>query len=152
MKNKGRRADYVPAGGSVKNRETTRDERLQIVALREKARMTWKEIGERMGLDFKTCQKIFSRTMAQGSPSNRRRSGQPVIFNEEEKERLRAFIIQDKRTRRMQWEEIIQELGYNCSARTVREVMASMGYHKQLPRGESEATISLEEWLGVRND
>ena len=42
MKNKGRRSDYVPAGMSTKNRETTRDERLQIVALREKAGMTWK--------------------------------------------------------------------------------------------------------------
>ena len=61
-------------------------------------------------------------------------SGRPVIFNAEEKERLRVFITQDKRTRRLQWEEVVQELGYNCSARTVREVMASTGYHKRLPR------------------
>jgi len=42
MKAKGRRGDYVPQGGSVKGRETTRDERMQIITLREKARMTWK--------------------------------------------------------------------------------------------------------------
>ena len=42
MKNKGRRADYVLAGASTKNLETTRDERLQIIALREKAGMTWR--------------------------------------------------------------------------------------------------------------
>jgi len=33
MKNKGRRADYLPAGASTKNQETTRDEWLQIIAL-----------------------------------------------------------------------------------------------------------------------
>ena len=66
-------------------------------------------------------------------PSNRRRSDRPVIFDAEEKERLRAFITQDKRTRRLQWEEVVLELGYNCSAQTVREAMASMGYHKRLP-------------------
>ena len=42
MKNKGRRADYIPARMSAKNLETTRDERLQILALRDKAGMTWK--------------------------------------------------------------------------------------------------------------
>lgn len=47
MKNKGRRADYIPAGMSAKNLETTRDERLQILALGDKAGMTWK-VGYRM--------------------------------------------------------------------------------------------------------
>jgi len=42
MKVKGRRENYVPAGQSVKGRETTRDERMQIITLREKAGMTWK--------------------------------------------------------------------------------------------------------------
>ena len=42
MKNKGLRGDYVPAGVSSKNLETTQDERLQIIALRENAGMTWK--------------------------------------------------------------------------------------------------------------
>ena len=72
--------------------------------------------------------------MLLGSPSNRSRSGRPIIFNDAEKARLRAFITQDKRTRRLQWEEVIIELQYNCSVRTLRDVMASMGYHKRLPR------------------
>lgn len=88
-----------------------------------------------MDLDYRTCQKIYQRaTLNGGSPSNRPRSGRPVIFNEAEKERLRAFVTQDKRTRRLQWEEVIMEMGYACSVRTLRDVMASMGYHKRLPR------------------
>ena len=42
MRVKGRRQDYVPAGQSAKGRETTRDERMQIITLRDKAGMTWK--------------------------------------------------------------------------------------------------------------
>ena len=42
MKNKGRRADHIPAGASAKNLETTRDERREIIVLRDKANMTWK--------------------------------------------------------------------------------------------------------------
>jgi len=41
MRNNGRRADYIPVGMSAKKLETTWDERLQILALREKAGMTW---------------------------------------------------------------------------------------------------------------
>ena len=43
MKTKGRRSDYaIP--GDQKRRETTRDERLQVVTLRDKAGMTWKVV------------------------------------------------------------------------------------------------------------
>jgi len=42
MRAKGRREDYVPAGESVKGRETTRDERIQVIALRDEAGMMWK--------------------------------------------------------------------------------------------------------------
>jgi len=87
-----------------------------------------------MNLDFRTCQKIYQRAMLWGSPSNRPRAGRPVIFDEAEKARLCAFVTQDKRTRRLQWEEVIIELRYNCSVRTLRDVIASMGYHKRLPR------------------
>ena len=57
-----------------------------------------------------------------------------MIFGAEEKAQLVAFVTRDKRTRRLQWEEIITEMGYSCSVRTIRSVMASLGYHKRLPR------------------
>ncbi|KAG0137439.1 hypothetical protein HOY82DRAFT_597730 [Tuber indicum] len=44
MKIKGQRDDYVQAGKGSKHRETTRDERVQIITLREKASMSWKQI------------------------------------------------------------------------------------------------------------
>ena len=63
MKVKGKREStfYNP-----KNRETTRDERVQIIALRDKAKLTWKEIGLAMTVDFRTCQKIYKRAQIQG--------------------------------------------------------------------------------------
>jgi len=42
MRPKGRGKDYVPAGVSVRGRETRCDERIQVITLREKAGMTWK--------------------------------------------------------------------------------------------------------------
>ena len=43
MKLKGAQADYaVPAGGNPSGKETTRDERVQVIALRDKACVTWK--------------------------------------------------------------------------------------------------------------
>jgi len=42
MRVKGHRQDYVHAGQSAKGWETTRDERMQIITLRDKASMTWR--------------------------------------------------------------------------------------------------------------
>lgn len=43
MKIKGTRADYAdPAGGDPSGKETTRDERVQVIALRDKASLKWK--------------------------------------------------------------------------------------------------------------
>ena len=64
MKVKGTRAKHF--GSGIKNKETTRDERVEIVALWDKAKMTWKEIGEAMNIDFRTCQKIYARVKITG--------------------------------------------------------------------------------------
>lgn len=96
--------------------------------------MTWKKIQEHTGIDFRTCQSIYARTKSNGTPSNRPRTGQPVVFNAEEKERLRLFITRDKRTKRLMWEDTIQEMGIACSVKTLRDVIASMGYHKRVSR------------------
>jgi transposase len=133
MKNKGTRAQHH-ASSNVYRKETTRDERLRIMTLRDDAKMTWKKIQEHTGIDFRTCQSIYARTKSNGTPSNRPRTGRPVVFNAEEKERLRLFISRDKRTRRLMWEDIIQDMGIACSVKTLRDVMASMGYHKRVPR------------------
>jgi transposase len=131
MRQKGRRSDHF--GDQARGRETTRDERLRIITLRDSG-MTWKEVGRAVEIDYRTCQGIYRRARANGTPTNRRRQGRPPIFNEAEKERLREFVTRDKTTRRLSWEAIIQEMGYACSPRTIKNVMASMGYHKRLPR------------------
>jgi transposase len=130
MKQKGRRSDY---NQNTRYKETTRDERVKIIALRD-AGHSWKEIGRQVGIDFRTCQGICRRAAQNGTPTNQRRQGRPPIFTPEEKERLREFVTRDKRTRRLPFECIIQEMGYACNVRTIRTVLASMGYHKRLPR------------------
>jgi hypothetical protein len=56
------------------------------------------------------------------------------VFSDAEKQRLVQFVTRDSRTRRLSWEEIRVEMGYACSPRTIRNVLASMGYHKRVPR------------------
>ena len=68
------------------------------------------------------------------SPSNRKRSGHPIICTAAEKERLREFVTRDKTTRRMAWEDIREAMGYNCSAKSVKRAMQSLGYNKRYPR------------------
>ncbi|KAG0131582.1 hypothetical protein HOY82DRAFT_539332 [Tuber indicum] len=133
MKIKGRWEDYA-LEGNRRRRETTRDQRQQVITLRNMAGMRWKEIAERVNIDYRTCQKIYQRAMIYGSPSNQPSTGRPVLIDNVEKERLVAFIKQDQRTSRLQREEIIAEMNYNCSVKTLRDTLASLGYHKRLPR------------------
>jgi len=154
MKQKGRR-EQNPEG--VQHRKTTRDERIKVITLRE-AGWNWTRIGNHLQIDRPTCQKvailtkvpgsvlikqvanreagikIYQRTQAAGTPSNGSRSGRPPIFDEEEKHRLEAFVTRDSYTRRLSWEAICIEMNYACSARTIKWVMHSMGYHRRVPQ------------------
>lgn len=132
MKSKGTWEEHH--GNNIHRKETTRIERVRIIAPRDITGMTWKEISYEIGVDFRTCQKIYARAKITGTSSNRKRSGRPVIFTEDEKARLCAFVTRDRRTRRLMWEEIIEEMDYNCSVQTIRDTMASMGFHKRVPR------------------
>lgn len=53
-------------GENTKGRETTRDERVQIIALRDKGGMKWKDIGIKMNLNLQTCQRICQRAKEHG--------------------------------------------------------------------------------------
>ena len=68
------------------------------------------------------------------TPCNSRQTGQPPIFDEAEKQRLKAFLIHDARTRPLGWEAICIEMNYACSTGTVKRVMYSTGYHQHVPR------------------
>lgn len=131
MKQKGKRE---PAPSGVHHRETTRDERLRIIALRENAHWNWSQIERELGIGRRTCQRIYERWKVDGTPSNRKRPGRPVIFDDEEKVKLEAFVTRDKGTRRVSWEDVVREMGYACSARTVQNAMQKMGYTKSVPR------------------
>lgn len=96
--------------------------------------MTWKAVGKAEEIDYRTCQGIYRRSRANGIPTNRRRQGRLLILNQGEKARLREFVTRDKNTRRLSWESIVQEMRYLFSPRTIKGVIASMGYHKRLPR------------------
>lgn len=166
MKPQGTRREHF--GEDVKRRETTRDERLRIITLRDDAQMKWKDIAARVDVDYRTCQKIYRRYLDsrrrivpgvvaspivgggdgddQGapvtgpppppppprecppSPSNKKRTGRPSFFTPQEKERLREFITRNEQARRMQYEEIIEALGYRCSVDTLRRTLRRMGF------------------------
>ncbi|KAI5842850.1 hypothetical protein BZA05DRAFT_411645, partial [Tricharina praecox] len=132
MKQKGVR-DPVPEG--VSHRETTRDERIQLIALREKAGWSWRRIAKEFKIDKSTAMRIYQRYQRYGTPSNRKRSGRPpVFFDAAEKARLEEFVTRDSRTRRLSWDAICVEMGYACDPKTVRDAIMSMGYHKCVPR------------------
>ena len=81
-----------------------------------------------------SCVQIYYRAKATGTPSNRNRSGRPVLFTDAEKQQLIAFVTRDRRTRRLSLEEITAEMGYACSPKTVQRVVQSLGCHKLIPR------------------
>jgi len=126
MKQKGVRD---PAVG-VRHRETTRDERMRVISLRENARWSWRQIGRELRFDPRTASRIHHRYNQHSTPSNRKRTGRPLIFDDKEKARLVAFITRDSRTWHLSWEAICIE----SDPKTVRNVMISLGYHKRVPR------------------
>ena len=130
MKQKGVRD---PAVG-VRHRVATRDEWMRVISLRENARWSWRQIGRELRIDPRTASRIYHRYNQYSTPSNRKRTGRPPIFDDEEKARLVAFITRDSRTRRLSWEAIRIEMDYACDPKAVRNVMISLGYHKRVPR------------------
>jgi hypothetical protein len=63
------------------------------------------------------------------------RTGRPPIFDDTETQRLEGFITRDSRTRRLGWEAIRIEMGYACSAKSIKNVVALLGYyHKRVAR------------------
>lgn len=101
MKTKGTRKEQH---GENKNpKETTRDKQVRIIALRNSAKMTLKEIERETLIDFRTCQSIYFRAKTISTPSNRKRSDCPVVSTKNEKERLRMFGTHDNRNRQLMW-------------------------------------------------
>lgn len=83
--------------------------------------------------NHESLRKIYQWAMLHGTPSNTYRTGRPPIFDESEKARLITFITRDSTTRRLSWDAICPEMGYACSAKTVKRVVELMGYHKRIP-------------------
>ena len=136
MKTSGTRSNY---DRNIYRKETTRDERLRIVTLRdhltEKGAPTpWKEIPKEMGVPWNTCRMINLRTKTQGSSSNRKRAGRPPAFQEKDIEKIIEYTIRDRNTRRMSWVDIRDNLGLSCSSRRIQDILASRGYHKRTPQ------------------
>ena len=69
-----------------------------------------------------------------GIPSNLLQTGWRPIFDEAEKLQLEAFITRDSGTQRLSWKAVCQEMGYACSADTVKHVMERLGYYWWVPR------------------
>ena len=114
--------------------ETTQDERLRIVTLRDHltkkgAPTPWKDIAKEVGVNWNTCRAIYLRTKIQGSPSNRKRTGRPPAFQEEDIQKIIEYTIRDHNTRHMSWVEIRDNFLLQCHPSRIRDILASRGYH-----------------------
>jgi hypothetical protein len=114
--------------------EIPRDQRIQIITLKDITHWPFEQIGAELALPAATCRRIYNKFHAAGTPSRRRRSGRPPLFNAQVKRELVAFITQNRFTRRLSYEDIITIRSYDCSPRTLRRVLASLGFHKRVPR------------------
>ncbi|KAG0129994.1 hypothetical protein HOY82DRAFT_610167 [Tuber indicum] len=121
--------------------ETTRDEWIKVISLRDNAGWSWSQIGQELNIDHRTCQKIYKRAKEKGTPSNQIRTGRPPIFNEAEITRRVAFVTQDSTMRRLSWQAVVIEMGYACSYQTVKAVMEKLGYHKRVPRRKFSVSV-----------
>jgi hypothetical protein len=72
------------------------------------------------------------------------RCGWPPIFDDAEKAHLLAFITRDSTTHQMSWDEICVQMGYAYSARTLKRVVESIGYHKRIPRRKFNIRPAIE--------
>jgi len=55
MKVKGTREQYLIGKRHV---ETTRDDPIRVITLRDNAQWSWGQIGKELGIDRRTCQKV----------------------------------------------------------------------------------------------
>ncbi len=131
MKVKGTRQLYYQ---DVANREITRDERLCIITLRAEAGWSWPNIEDALELSQSTCKSVYYRFKVIGTPSNRTRVSRPLLFNLETKYQIERFLISGPCTWQLTWDEIAEEMGLQCSGRTVQRAIDDLGYHKRTAR------------------
>jgi len=117
---------------NTNRRETTRDERIRIVTLRDHltkkgAPTPWKAIAKEVGINWMTCRAVYVRTKIQGSPSNLKRTGRPPAFQEEDIQKIIEYTMHDRNTRRMSWMDIRDNLGLSCHPSQIRDILASRG-------------------------
>jgi len=74
--------------------ETTREEQMRIIVLRDNARWNWSQIGRELHIS-RTYQRIYECWKQDNTPSNRKRPGIHVTFDDGEKARLEAVITRD---------------------------------------------------------
>lgn len=117
-------------------KETTRDDRIRLAVLHEIAGFSFQKIVDELKLDINksTCRRIYNRMKEDGTTSNRKRTGRPTFFDKDKRNELDQFITQDKRTRRLPWEMVRNEMAMKCSVRTLRQKAHRLGFHKRRRR------------------
>lgn len=60
--------------------------------------------------------------------------GRPSFFDDAKLKELDKFIVHDKRTCRLPWEDVRDEMGFNCGVRTVKKAAHKLGFHKRSPQ------------------
>lgn len=111
-------------------KETTRDQRLQIRALRDLDHCTYSEIAKRVHI---TQNQVQYACLHRITPQ-KHRSGCKSALNEAQISEIIAYISQSKEHRRMTLLEVSVTLAYNVGPGAIEHALKKHGYYRRLAR------------------
>ena len=106
-----------------KHLDISRDKRIEIYTLSEKAGWTPRRIAK--ALNISVTQVYYS--LSHRFTPQKRRSGRKSIIDTPHRKRLIEFVTSSKRTRRMRFIDVANELGWGVSESAIRRALAKEG-------------------------
>jgi ketohexokinase/beta-glucosidase len=113
----------TPPEASKNSARLTRDDRLQVLTLRD-AGFTYQQISAQLGITYHQVQ--YTCQSRQATPKKAR--GQPPKLSEEDVDNIIDFITSSKRTRRLSYTKVIQELELPVGATALARALRKRGY------------------------
>lgn len=102
-----------------------RDDRLRVLTLRD-AGFTYQQISTHLRITHRQVQ--YTCQSQQITP--KKAPGQPPKLSEEDVDRIIAFISSSKRTRRLSYAKVIQELGLPVGTESLARALKKRGYSR----------------------
>ena len=106
-----------------KHPDISRDERIEIYTLAEKAGWTPRRIAKKLNV---SVPQVYYSLSHRFTPQ-KARSGRKSIIDTPHRKRLIEFVTYSKRTRRMRFIDVAYELGWDVSESAIRRALAKEG-------------------------